>query len=137
LAKGKSNDLSITPEAGADAQEQSIKRSITVTSGWEGPLPPPAAIRAFEEAAPGSAQLILSEFVKEAEHRRSQESREATFRINEAHIGQASALIFGLAALGVAGFAAHEHAAWIGSVVGGGAIASGIVALRGGQKSKD
>ncbi len=137
MARDKSNDLSATPEDGDDAQEQSIQHGITVTSEWEGPLPPPAAIRAFEEVAPGSAQLILREFEKEADHRRSQERREATFRINESHIGQASALIFGLTALGVAAFAAYEHAAWIGSVVGGGAIASGIIALRGRQKSKD
>jgi uncharacterized membrane protein len=101
--------------------------------GWQGPLPPPDALRAFEEACPGAAKDILQEFKAEADHRRKQEDREARLQVRQSLIGQLSALIFGLAALGVAGFAALHGAQWLGGIVGGGVIVSGMVALLSGR----
>lgn len=110
--------------------------SLTV-QGWQGPLPSPDALRAFEEACPGAASEIIQEFKAEAAHRRSQEVQEGRLRVRETLIGQVSALIFGLCALGVAGFAALHNAQWIGGVVGGGAIVSGMVALVRGRQKPD
>ena len=97
---------------------------------WQGPLPPPQALQAFEDIAPGTAQKIIDEFQAEAAHRRHLEHRESKFVRAETHIGQAIALIFSLAALAVAGYAASTGAQWVGGVVGGGVIVSGIWALR-------
>lgn len=97
--------------------------------GWQGPLPPPDALRAFEEVHPGAAGIIVSEFQTEAAHRRTHEAKEADYRVREGHIGQASALLFGLSCLGVAGYSAFVGAQWIGSIIGGGVIVSGMVAL--------
>jgi hypothetical protein len=83
---------------------------------------------------PGAASLIIAQFMAEAERRRKQEDREARLRVGETHIGQLSAMVFALAALGVALYAAHVHAQWIGSIVGGGIIVSGITALRSGRR---
>ena len=98
--------------------------------GWQGPLPPPDALRAFEDACPGSAQSIIAEFKSEAAHRRMQEDRAARLRVRETLFGQIAAIVFGLAALGVSAFAAFVGAEWIGTVVGGGVIVSGMLALR-------
>lgn len=99
---------------------------------WTGPLPPPAALQAFDEAAPGSAALIIQEFQAEAAHRRALELGQAKLIARETHVGQALAIAYALAALGVAAYAASVGAEWIGSIVGGGVILSGIVAfLRG------
>ena len=105
--------------------------------GWQGPPPPPEALRAFEEIHPGSAVEIINEFKAEASHRRAQEDREARLEVRQTHIGQISALIFGLAALGVAAFAVVHNAQWIGCVVGGGAIVSGMIALLRGRPVVD
>ncbi len=48
-------------------------------------------------------------------------------------MNQLSALLFGLAALGMAAFAAHERASWIGGIVGGGVIISGVFAFINGR----
>jgi uncharacterized membrane protein len=53
--------------------------------GWQGPLPPPDALRAFEEIHPGSAAEIINEFKLEASHRRAQEDREARLVVRQTH----------------------------------------------------
>jgi hypothetical protein len=53
--------------------------------------------------------------------------------VRETHLGQVSARLFGLAALGVAAFAAHEKASCIGGIVGGGVIISGVFAFINGR----
>ena len=57
----------------------------------ERPPSAPAVLQAFEEAAPGTARLIVEEFQREAAHRRSLEARQAGFVVRETHIGQALA----------------------------------------------
>ena len=104
---------------------------------WIGPLPPPAALDAFEQIAPGTAAKIVDEFQAEAAHRRHRENRRDRAVFIETFIGQASAIVFALGGLGVATFAAVHDAQWIGSIIGGGVIVSGIVALRTGRGRKD
>lgn len=38
-------------------------------ASWAGPLPPPGALRSFEEVVPGSAERILAMAEKQMEHR--------------------------------------------------------------------
>jgi uncharacterized membrane protein len=97
---------------------------------WSGPLPHPQTLQAFEDIAPGTAQKIVEEFQAEAAHRRNLENRESKLVQAETHIGQGIAIVFSLAALGVAAYAASVGAQWIGGIVGGGVIVSGIWALR-------
>jgi len=75
--------------------------------------------------------LILGEFQAEASHRRAMERQQGNLIVRETHIGQALAIVFGLACLGVAAYAAFVGATWIGAIVGGGVIVSGMVALLG------
>lgn len=102
---------------------------------WSGPLPPPAALQAFEDISPGSAAKIIDEFQHEAAHRRDMDRRAATFATTEGLIGQVSAIVFALGGLGVAAYAAFVGAEWVAGIIGGGVIVSGIIALRG-QKGK-
>jgi len=51
--------------------------------------------------------------------------------VRETHVGQILAFAFGLSCLGVALYSANVDAQWIGSIVGGGVIVSGMVALLG------
>lgn len=103
---------------------------------WAGPLPPPQALQAFEDIAPGTAAKIIAEFQAEAAHRRGQENGQLRLVAVETLIGQVSAIVFSLTALGVAGYSAYLGAEWIGAIVGGGVIVGGIVALRTGKTVK-
>ena len=97
---------------------------------WSGPLPHPQALQAFEDIAPGTAQAIVAEFQAEAKHRRELEKSQNALVVQKTHIDQLIGLAFSLAALLVAAYAAYVGAQWIGGVVGGGVIVSGIWALR-------
>lgn len=104
---------------------------------WSGPLPPPAALQAFEDVAPGTAEKIVAEFQAEADHRRRSERQQGWLIVFETIIGQVSAIVFALSALGVAAYAAYVGAQWIGAIIGGGVIVGGIVALRNRRKDQD
>jgi uncharacterized membrane protein len=104
---------------------------------WSGPLPPPQALQAFEDIAPGTAAKIIEEFQAEAAHRRSQENAQLRLVAAETLIGQVSAILFALGGLAVTAYAAFVGAEWIGSIVGGGMIVSGVIALRAGRGTEN
>ncbi len=97
--------------------------------GWQGPLPPPAALEAFEKILPGSAKTIMDEFQGEAAHRRKLEIAQAAQVGRETLLGQVLALIFAAGALGATAFAIAEHQQWAAGILGGGVIVGGIVAF--------
>ena len=43
--------------------------SSTTTTGWSGPLPPPEAFRAYEDALPGAQDRIMAVYEAQAAHR--------------------------------------------------------------------
>ena len=104
-------------------------------ASWEGPLPPPQALQAFEEAHPGSAAIIVAEFQAETAHRRRQEQQQADLIVRETHVGQALAFLFSAGCLGVAGYAIHEHQAIVGGFLGTTGIVAGILAFIRGRSS--
>lgn len=59
-----SKDQSVAPQADIDSS-----RSIEVTSTWSGPIPPPDALREFNEIVPGSAERIFDMAEKQLDHR--------------------------------------------------------------------
>lgn len=103
--------------------------AVIASSQWSGPLPPPAALERFDQIAPGSARIIIDEFVKEADHRRLQEDRDQRFQVRYAHLGQALAAIFAVGCLSLSGFAiVHGHPV-AGAVIGAGVIVAGVTAF--------
>ncbi len=124
---------SLEPDTDRDAEGQLL---ASVSVQWEGPLPPPAALKAFEDVHPGASAILIEEFRTEARHRRRREMLESI----EFLIGRCSAILFGLAALAAAAFAAVRNAEWFASILGGGVIVGGMVALiktRVGDPDKD
>ena len=98
-------------------------------AGWQGPLPPPDALQAFEDIEPGAAAQIIEEFRAEAAHRRKQEDREARLRVRETHVGQGLAIAFVVMMVGLIAFAIWMRAPWVAGVLGTGVIAAGVVAF--------
>lgn len=68
---------------------------------WEGPLPPPNALREYEEIIPGSANRILESVEKQQEHSRNMERTVITGNSKRAYLG----LFFGfiISILGIGG----------------------------------
>ena len=104
------------------------------TLEWEGPLPPPQALEAFERAVPGSAELIVQEFVTEAHHRRELEKKEGSLIFIDNFVGRASAIAFAAGGFGVTSLAIVYDSPWVGGIVGGGMIVSGMAVLLKGRK---
>jgi len=62
-------------------KQQIIKSNLQVTSisqHYQGPIPPPIMMQAFEQILPGSADRILSMAEKQQKHRISMESSDMT-----------------------------------------------------------
>jgi uncharacterized membrane protein len=96
---------------------------------WDGPLPPPAALREFDELVPNGAERIFAQFEAEASHRRECEAKHLRFGIRDAHIGQFLAGLYAVCAFGVSAFAIYKEAYWAASFISGTTIVGGIVAF--------
>lgn len=48
-------------------------KKVTVAASYQGPLPPPEMLQAYNETIAGSGELILEEFRKQGQHRRRAE----------------------------------------------------------------
>lgn len=70
-----------TPAAPTEKQQVSLTADFKLTETWSAPLPPPQLLREFNEAIPGSADIIVSEFQEQGQHRRDMERR-----ATEAHV---------------------------------------------------
>lgn len=109
---------------------------MATVQGWSGPLPPPAALQAFEAVAPGSAQAIIAEFQTEAAHRRDLERREANLIVADNFVGRVTALLFAAGGFAVAAYGISQGAEWAASIIGGGMIVGGMTVLIKGRNDK-
>jgi uncharacterized membrane protein len=85
---------------------------------WQGPLPPPETLEAFNRVHPDAAEIILESFRLEGEHRRAQEEKKLQAQVDDlvregklASRGQIFAFILGIVAMGLGAwltFADHE-----------------------------
>ena len=101
---------------------------------WEGPLPPPEALQAFREAVPRSDEVILSEYEKQGEHRRSIETRES-----QANAFAVRALSAGTVLTSLGTIAGGIYLAALGHIWGAGIVIAGplVTVVLGRSKSKE
>lgn len=62
-------------------QQSPSKTIVSVTEqiehhSWSGPLPPPAALEAYEKTSPGAAKVILDMAVSQQQHRHKLEGKD-------------------------------------------------------------
>lgn len=69
---------------------------------WEGPLPPPAILREYEELHPGFTASYLESWQTQSEHRQRMESALTASQIRTQDRGQHYALVLAITALLVA-----------------------------------
>ncbi len=82
-------------------------KSIAVTS-YSGPLPPPEVLARFEEIYPGSAKLIIDDFLNESIQRREAERKILPFLMFRQTLGAISASLLGILGLGGGIWLSHE-----------------------------
>ena len=115
-----------------DAVDDTISVEQQLT--WQGPLPPPEALQAFREAVPKSDEVILSEYQKQGEHRRSIETRES-----QANAFAIKALSGGTVLTSLATIGGGIYLAALGHIWGAGIVIAGplITVVLGRSKSQE
>ena len=113
----------------AEEPNRPTARQVASLVEWNGPLPPPAALQAFEDIAPGTAERIVGEFVAEAHHRRAQERKQGNLIFLDNVIGRLLAIAFAAGGFWVTYQAIVHNSPWVGGIVGGGMIVAGMTVL--------
>lgn len=63
------------------------------SASWLGPLPPPGALRLFEDVVPGSAERILAMAERQADHRIQMEKKIIRGDFTQSYLGLAAGFI--------------------------------------------
>jgi uncharacterized membrane protein len=109
----------------SDTPPPTQRRETTVTMSYEGILPPPSMLRAYNDVVPGAADRIISMAERQSAHRQSLEKAVVDGNLASEQRGQTYGLIIGLVvAIGSFILVAYGH-----SVVGITALIVEIVAL--------
>src|SRR5262245_10300660 len=119
------NDL--TDPRGEIERQVLVEQSLT----WNAPIPPPETVRGYGEVIENGAERLFRQFELEAEHRRDLQRTAQKHNLIIALSGRTSALIFSLAALGVASFALYLGHPWPAGIIGGTSIALVVAAFTG------
>ncbi len=73
--------------------------SVSYQEGWEGPMPPPAVLRGYEQVVPGAAARILEMAEKALTGHVDRDNRLAEAEVDIAKTGQTMAFLLTLIAL--------------------------------------
>lgn len=120
------------PSVRSEDADQSV--AVEQRRSWQGPLPPPEALQAFREAVPRSDEVILSEYEKQGEHRRSIETRES-----QASAFAVRALSAGTVFTSLGTIAGGIYLAALGHIWGAGIVIAGplVTVVLGRSRSKE
>ncbi len=116
------------PERPSDAKDKSADFQVIARS-WQGPIPPPSDLSAYNDIIPNGAERLFAQFEKETEHRHKLQTREQTFPLIEQLAGRTFALLFALACLGLSAYAISVGAQLAAVAFGGLMIVAGINAF--------
>ena len=119
----------VPTDQGASAARSESPVEVGRRSYWQGPLPPPAVLEDFGRLVPDAPERIFRQWEMEADHRRTYERQALDAAIRRDVRGQASALVFAVAALSVSAFALWLGQPWVAGTIGGGTIASVVGAF--------
>lgn len=101
-----------------------VQTPLVQQQSWSGPVPPPAALRGYEDVLEGSANRIITMAESEMAHSHKVQAQGLTWSIVSQLAGQACAFaiaLFGLWCSYQLGLAGKE---WAAVVVGGGSLAT-------------
>ena len=107
-----------------------------VSATFSGPLPPPSLLQGYENIQPGFAERIVKMAEEESSHRKEQEQKELDADIKFGHrdyterrLGQILAFLIVIIMAGLGSYLAMNGKEIVGSVFGGPAIVSIVLAF--------
>jgi len=101
--KPDDSELSHTSE-----DQRSARINAVAVTSYSGPLPPPEILARFEELYPGSAKLIIDDFLNESVQRREAERKALPSVLFRQTLGAISASLLGFVGLGGGIWLSHE-----------------------------
>lgn len=99
------------------------EKRIEKTLSFQGPLPPPDALAAYDKIVEGAAEKIIGMAVSQSEHRQYLEKKVIESDIKNSKLGLVFGLIIGLFGMGAAVYCASIDQPTVGSILGGGTLA--------------
>jgi len=102
-----------------EPEAKSIARTQTTAISWQGPLPPPGALREFNEVIPNGAERVMVLCEKQSAHRQELEKIVVESRTANMKRGQVFALIIAIFGLCVAAFCAYLDQPLVACIVAG------------------
>ena len=109
--------------------DQRVQHQVQLS--WEGPIPPPATMRAINELVPDGAERLIGQVELESEHRRAMEQRTQKYEFFDQLLARFSALVFAFGCLWLIKYLAEIGAYVPASIVAGAMIVHGINAFLG------
>ena len=123
-----------------------IQARLVQSVQFQGPLPPPALLEAYEKICPGAALKILEAARIEGEHRREMESKVVNANVEgmrkqfgEARLGQVFAFVIAIFFVLVGAYVILRGQPWPGTILGGaglGGIVTAFIVGRGRRNSQ-
>ena len=124
VTESQSPGGSRVPDAFSEEGIAYIQRLLSIEMRWEGPLPPPAALAAFEQIQPGLADRITAMAEKEQAHRQSIQRMAMLGEVARSVGGLVSGFIIAILLILVSGYLILEGRDIAGSTLGGGTLVS-------------
>ena len=126
------------PEGQAAPTERSKESGrnslVAVSEAWEGPLPSPEALEAFNGVVADGAARIFKEWESEAEHRRRYE-RKALVLTGVERIGsRVLAFVLAIAMVALAAYCAAINQPWVAAIIGGGTLGTVVIGMISGRR---
>lgn len=121
---GDQTSDSRVPAAFSEEGIEYIQQLLSIEMRWEGPLPPPAALAAFEQIHPGMAERIVAMVEKEQAHRQSAQRTALRAEVASTLGGLVSGFVLAVLLILVSAYLILEGHDWAGSTLGSGTIVS-------------
>lgn len=127
------------PVPNPSQQTEVVSAALSVKT-FEGPLPPPSALRDYEDICSGAAERILVMAENQARHRQELESKLTDAGVEhmrrgfgEARLGQVLAFTLSTAFLGAGAYVSLMGQPWVGGLLGGMGLSSIVAAFISGR----
>lgn len=124
LAEGQPVSIEGTQSTGAEFElvspaEMHVVEHVTFASSrFSGPLPPPQALKAYEDACPGAARDIMNMALANQVHRHELEKTQQAGKLKVSLRGQSIGGLLSVAGLATIWYALYLNQPWVATAVG-------------------
>jgi uncharacterized membrane protein len=129
VPKSSRQEVDPNEATGVGSTVESREARVSQLINWQGPLPPPQALEAYDRVVKNGAERVFKQFEKEGNHRRDMEHLHLNAQIRDLMIGKSLAFIFVMSVVGWGIYAVSKGSSIVGGAVVFGALASVVLAF--------